>query len=135
MTKTEVLGAVLKAHDFQKAERFVYEIFWRTYFKGWLEQHPTVWPGYQAGLLRQIKSVDKDRRLAANYAAAMAGETGIECFDAWADELVATGYLHNHARMWFGQSLGSPNTLLMYNKCTTKIWDSAGRGGTLGDQS
>ena len=34
-----------------------------------------------------------------------------------------------------GQSLGSPNTLLMYNKCTTKIWDSAGRGGTLGDQS
>jgi deoxyribodipyrimidine photo-lyase len=101
MTETEVLGAVLKAHDFQKAERFVYEIFWRTYFKGWLEQHPTVWPAYQAGLLRQIKSVDKDRRLAANYAAAMAGETGIECFDAWADELVATGYLHNHARMWF----------------------------------
>ena len=29
------------------------------------------------------------------------GETGIEGFDDWARELVATGYLHNHARMWF----------------------------------
>ena len=29
------------------------------------------------------------------------GATGIDCFDAWARELVATGYLHNHARMWF----------------------------------
>ena len=39
--------------------------------------------------------------MAANYTQAMAGETGIDCFDAWADELVRTGYLHNHARMWF----------------------------------
>jgi deoxyribodipyrimidine photo-lyase len=29
------------------------------------------------------------------------GLTGIEGFDDWARELVATGYLHNHARMWF----------------------------------
>jgi deoxyribodipyrimidine photo-lyase len=31
----------------------------------------------------------------------MAGQTGIDCFDVWADELMRTGYLHNHARMWF----------------------------------
>ena len=31
----------------------------------------------------------------------MAGQTGIDCFDAWARELTETGYLHNHARMWF----------------------------------
>jgi deoxyribodipyrimidine photo-lyase len=95
------LDVILGAHTFQAAERFVHEIFWRTYFKGWLEQHPGVWPAYQAGLHRQIKSVSKDRRLAANYAQAMAGQTGIDCFDVWADELVRTGYLHNHARMWF----------------------------------
>lgn len=31
----------------------------------------------------------------------MRAGTGIDCFDAWARELVETGYLHNHARMWF----------------------------------
>ena len=101
ITEAEVLDAILGIHTFQAAERFVHEIFWRTYFKGWLEQHPDVWPDYQVGLRRQIKSVSKDRRLAANYAQAMAGQTGIDCFDVWADELVRTGYLHNHARMWF----------------------------------
>jgi len=101
ITEAEVLDAILGIHTFQAAERFVHEIFWRTYFKGWLEQHPGVWPDYQVGLRRQIKSVSKDRRLAANYAQAMAGQTGIDCFDVWADELVRTGYLHNHARMWF----------------------------------
>ena len=101
ITEIEVLDVTLVAHNFQTAERFVHEVVWRTYFKGWLEQHPGVWPAYQVSLRRQIKSVGKDRRLAADYAQAMAGETGIGCFDVWADELVGTGYLHNHARMWF----------------------------------
>jgi deoxyribodipyrimidine photo-lyase len=42
----------------------------------------------------------------------MAGQTGLECFDAWATELVYTSYLHNHARTWFGSiwifTLGLP---------------------------
>ena len=101
ITELEVLEVILEQHSFQTAERFVHEVFWRTYFKGWLEQHQGVWSSYQVGLRRQIKSVGKDRRLAANYTRAMVGETGIDCFDAWADELVRTGYLHNHARMWF----------------------------------
>lgn len=101
ITEAEVLDVILGTHTFQAAERFVHEVFWRAYFKGWLEQHPGVWHAYQFGLRRQIKSVSKDRRLAANYAQAMAGQTGIDCFDAWADELMRTGYLHNHARMWF----------------------------------
>ena len=101
ISEIEVLDAALGAHGLKKAERFVHEVFWRTYFKGWLEQHPTVWPAYQAGLLRQLNSVEKDRRLAATYAQATAGETGIQCFDAWVQTLLAKGYLHNHARMWF----------------------------------
>ena len=101
ITEVEVLEVILEQHTFQKAERFVHEVFWRTYFKGWLEQHPGVWTAYTFDLLKQIKSVGKDRCLAANYTQAIVGETGIDCFDAWADELVRTGYLHNHARMWF----------------------------------
>ena len=101
ITEEEVIRATLARHPFEKAERYLHEVFWRTYFKGWLEHHPSVWHAYQAGLRRHIKSVDRDRRLAASFAQATAGETGIECFDAWAEELVRTGYLHNHARMWF----------------------------------
>jgi deoxyribodipyrimidine photo-lyase len=31
----------------------------------------------------------------------MNGQTGLDCFDSWASELIETGYLHNNARMWF----------------------------------
>ena len=101
ITETEVLEAVLQVHDFKTAEPFINEVFWRAYFKGWLEQHPTVWPSYQSDLRRQIRSLEKDRRLAELYTNAVAGQTGIDCFDTWANELITTGYLHNHARMWF----------------------------------
>lgn len=101
ITETEVLEAVLHAHDYKTAEPFINEVFWRAYFKGWLEQHPTVWPSYQSGLRRQIQSLEKDRNLAALYIDAVACQTGIDCFDAWTNELITTGYLHNHARMWF----------------------------------
>jgi deoxyribodipyrimidine photo-lyase len=35
------------------------------------------------------------------YQAAIEGRTGIDGFDDWARDLVETGWLHNHARMWF----------------------------------
>ena len=73
------------------------EVFWRTYFKGWLERRPSVWRHCLETL-----SVEQDRLSGAkHWRMAEAGTTGIECFDAWAHELVETNYLHNHARMWF----------------------------------
>ena len=33
------------------------------------------------------------------------GRTGLACVDDWREELVATGYLHNHARMWLASFL------------------------------
>ena len=101
ITETEVLEAVLQVHNFKTAEPFINEVFWRAYFKGWLEQHPTVWPSYQSNVRKQIRSLEKDRRLAELYINAVTGQTGIDCFDAWANELISIGYLHNHARMWF----------------------------------
>ena len=41
------------------------------------------------------------RAVWAEYRTAIAGRTGIACFDAWVAELIETGNLHNHARMWF----------------------------------
>jgi deoxyribodipyrimidine photo-lyase len=42
-----------------------------------------------------------DNESLATWQAAIEGKTGIACIDAWALELIATGYLHNHVRMWF----------------------------------
>jgi deoxyribodipyrimidine photo-lyase len=99
LTEDEVVAAATTAHGAARAEKFIQEVFWRTYWKGWLQQHPTVWTDYRNAVAAAPPRNGQD--VAQNVAAAEAGHTGIACFDAWARELVATGYLHNHARMWF----------------------------------
>jgi deoxyribodipyrimidine photo-lyase len=96
ITEREVVGAVLGAHSFGAAEKFVAEVLWRTYWKGWLELRPGIWRRYCAE-----RDAARDCVKPGVLASAEAGTTGIEGFDDWARELVATGYLHNHARMWF----------------------------------
>lgn len=96
----EVARAVLAQHSFEQAEKFLQEVCWRTYWKGWLQQRPSVWYAYCAERDRALADCDKDRALASGVVRAINGETGIEAFDAWARELAETGYLHNHARMW-----------------------------------
>ncbi|SHK11755.1 FAD binding domain of DNA photolyase [Ruegeria lacuscaerulensis ITI-1157] len=101
ITETEVLAAVLASHNFNAAEKFVQEVFWRTYFKGWLEQRPSVWTLYQRDLSHACERLSDDDCLRARFSDAVNGNTGIDCFDHWVRELLVTGYLHNHARMWF----------------------------------
>ena len=101
ITEQELVGAAMDAHGPDKAFKFIEEVFWRSYFKGWLELRPSIWSDYVVGLEGDLAVLEKDKRLRAGYLAAIDGETGIECFDAWSAELRETGYLHNHARMWF----------------------------------
>ena len=96
ITEREVVAAVLGAHSFANAEKFIAEVLWRTYWKGWLELRPGIW-----GRFCDERDAARDRVKPGVLASAEAGTTGIEGFDDWARELVATGYLHNHARMWF----------------------------------
>jgi deoxyribodipyrimidine photo-lyase len=96
ITEDEVIAAVLARHSATAAEKFIDEVCWRTYWKGWLEQRSVVWQQYVAEVDRLRGAVPRRQ-----VARAEAGETGIACFDAWAQELAETGYLHNHARMWF----------------------------------
>ncbi len=97
----EVVRAVLDHHSSQSAEKFIQEVYWRTYWKGWLEMRPSVWGAYWAELALAWDQVQTQSGLRSEWEAACKGETGIDCFDAWARELVETGYLHNHSRMWF----------------------------------
>ncbi|MFN2164653.1 MAG: FAD-binding domain-containing protein [Anaerolineae bacterium] len=101
LSEAEVVRAVLGSHSLERAEKFVDEVFWRTYWKGWLEHRPAVWTRYRQDLQRALQQMAGDDRTALLYQAAVAGGTGIDVFDAWARELQETGYLHNHARMWF----------------------------------
>ena len=101
LLEEELVDAALATHGLDGAEKFIQEVFWRGYFKGWLERRPSVWQSYREGLAQDLMAVETDRRLAKRLAEAEEGRTGLECFDAWVDELVTTGYLHNHARMWF----------------------------------
>jgi deoxyribodipyrimidine photo-lyase len=101
ITEKEVLKATLGRHSLQASEKFVQEVFWRTYWKGWLEMRPQIWRDYQHGVMRALDDVQTQSGLRARWESACMGQTGIACFDTWAQELAQTGYLHNHARMWF----------------------------------
>ncbi len=112
VTEGEVVTAALAAHGPEGAEKFVQEVIWRSYFKGWMERRPQVWTSFRQGLEADLAVLDRDRRLRRDVDRAMDGQTGLACMDAWAEELVETGYLHNHARMWFASiwifTLGLP---------------------------
>lgn len=97
----EVIDAVLGIHTLSAAEKFVQEVCWRTYWKGWLEMRPSVWVDYREAVAAFTSRVARDPDLSARYTLAVSGKTGIECLDYWVRELIGTGYLHNHARMWF----------------------------------
>ena len=107
LTEREVVSGVLERHDPRAAQRYIQEVLWRTYWKGWLQMNPAVWTRYQTE-----RDAPRASGLAKAVAQAEAGATGIEGFDDWARELVENGYLHNHARMWFASiwifTLGLP---------------------------
>ena len=101
VTEPEVLIAVLGQHSAQAAEKFIQEVCWRSYWKGWLEMRPSVWTAYERDVRDALAQRDRAPDLDARLTAAESGLTDIDAFNEWAQELVTTGYLHNHARMWF----------------------------------
>ena len=115
VTEAEVIAAVTARHGADMAGKFLSEVGWRLYFKGWLELRPGVWDAYKQERDAAWNRVQTESGLRRRWEDACTGATGIDAFDHWAQELVATGYLHNHARMWFASiwifTLGLPWTL------------------------
>ena len=93
ITEYEVAKKVLSKFPYQKVEKYIQEIFWRVYWKGWLELRPQVWTDFT----EDLKSIEEDQ----NYQKAVSGKTEIQCFNDWVNELKENNYLHNHTRMWF----------------------------------
>ena len=97
ISEKEVIKKSLSKFSFSKNEKFIQEVLWRTYWKGWLELRPDVWSDYLIEL-NNIKDKFKNNQ---NYLSAIEGKTNIECFNVWINELKENNYLHNHTRMWF----------------------------------
>ncbi|NOU41536.1 MAG: DNA photolyase [Methylotenera sp.] len=76
-----------------EAEKLLTELAWRDYWR-------QVW--YEKG--DAIYSEIEPPKVAIGYAplsdAIVQGKTGLPCMDAFVNDLLATGYVHNHARMW-----------------------------------
>ena len=97
LNEVEVIKKSLAKSSFSKNEKFIQEVLWRTYWKGWLELRPSVWSDY----IISLNNIREKYREDPNYLKAIEGKTNIECFDEWVKELKKHNYLHNHTRMWF----------------------------------
>jgi hypothetical protein len=93
ISEYEVAKKTLSKYPYQKVEKFIQEIFWRVYWKGWLELRPKVWTDF----IEDTKNIENTNE----YEKAINGETNIGCFNDWVKELKENNYLHNHTRMWF----------------------------------
>ena len=93
----EVAALVAQKHRLGYADKLVFEWGWREFFHHVWEhvarpddilqnmREMNLWPGkYAAELPADIRE----------------GRTGVPCIDSAVRQLYATGYLHNHARMW-----------------------------------
>ena len=97
VNELEVIDKSLKKFSFSKNEKFIQEVLWRVYWKGWLELRPNVWSDY----LIELEKIRSELKNNQNYLDAIEGKTNIECFNQWVNELKENNYLHNHTRMWF----------------------------------
>ena len=93
LTEYDVIKRVLQKKTYKNVEKFIQEVFWRLYWRGWLESRPRVWDDF----LGDLKSLEKNK----HYYNAIEGLTEVECFNYWVKELRENGFLHNHTRMWF----------------------------------
>jgi deoxyribodipyrimidine photo-lyase len=100
----EISKKVLSKYPYQKVEKFIQEIYWRVYWKGWLELRPKVWSDF----IEDLNIIEESK----NYHQAINGQSKIECFNDWVKEIKEYNYLHNHSRMWFASiwifTLGLP---------------------------
>ena len=97
INELEVIDKSLKKFSFVKNEKFIQEVLWRVYWKGWLELRPNVWSDY----LKELNNLKSEFKNNQNYIDAIEGKTNLQCFNEWVNELKVNNYLHNHVRMWF----------------------------------
>ena len=82
ISEVELIQKSLNKYSFVKNEKFIQEIMWRTFWKGWMELRPDVWADYLLEL-NQIRDKYKNNQ---DYKKAVEGSTEIQCFNEWVGE-------------------------------------------------
>lgn len=93
----KICRRVLSQHSYSAASKYIDEVCWRTYWKGWLELRPSIWRDY----LSELQITEADYADHSEYQNLIKAQSSIEFMDTWTRELIETGYLHNHTRMWY----------------------------------
>ena len=95
LSTSGVLRKVDARHSLAAQHKFVFELGWREYYRHvWSHRGPEIFQSLQPGILPEdayAKDLPADIREA---------RTGIPAIDETVRTLYATGYIHNHARMW-----------------------------------
>ena len=73
INEKEIIKKSLDKFSFAKNEKFIQEVLWRTYWKGWLELRPNVWNDY----LIELKQIREDFKDNKEYLNAIEGKTNI----------------------------------------------------------
>ena len=97
ITEEMIVNMISESFLYNNVEKFIDEICWRTYWKGWLEHRPNVWDDY----LSDLKVLELKNKKVSIYKKVINGKTNLDCFNHWVHDLKTYGYLHNHTRMWF----------------------------------
>ena len=97
ISEENILKKILEKYELRDCEKFVQEIYWRTYWKGWLEHRPSVYSDYLEDRNKLIEELGNKKF----YLNAISGNTNLSFFNKWVNTLKEDGYLHNHVRMWF----------------------------------
>ncbi len=92
----ELIKEVKSKFQSIKTNKFIEEIYWRIYWKGWMENRPGVWSDF---ISEEIPEYDYEI-----YENAVNGNSKLDFFNSWVHELKTYNYLHNHTRMWFAST-------------------------------
>ena len=91
----EVLEGVRLHHSVRTQDKFVFELGWREYFRHvWQHRGNGIFKSLHEGLLSDEAYTN---RIPFDI---LHASTGVAAIDMAVKTLYATGYLHNHARMW-----------------------------------
>ncbi len=88
-----IRAQVLKKYTAQNAQKFIQELAWREYFQ-------KVFSAKGAEIFSDLRFSRDDWQHHEVVTAIKSASTGISVIDEKLKELMETGYMHNHARMW-----------------------------------
>ncbi len=92
LTLNETFDFVKKYHGMQ-ADKFVMQLAWRDYWRQvWFAEGDAIYSELEPpkAFIGHEPLTDDVKK----------GKTGLPCMDAFIQDLLTTGYVHNHARMW-----------------------------------